>query len=419
MTSTALLLLVESNTTGTGRQFARYARNLGIEPVLVTADPARYPYVTEDHLRTALTDTSSEAAVLATARELAEQARIAGVTSSSEYYVATAAAIARHLGLPGPDPDAVRACQDKSRQRRLLAAAGVPVPHSVLAQDVEGAVVATADLGHPVVLKPPRGSGSLGVRLCAGVAETADHAAELTSAVVNERGIAVQPGVLVEQYVRGTEYSVEVFGNTAVVVVRKYLGPLPEFVELGHDLPAALDSVGETRLKDCAVRSVRALGLGWGAAHVELRMDGEEIRVMEVNPRLAGGMIPELTHQALGIDLVGAQVQAALGRRPTLIAGPRRGAAIRFLTAEAPGVLADGMTTTAALSAARRVPGVVAAVLYRAPGERVVPAKDFRGRLGHVIAVTDQTSAGLAADEGRQALAAVLDTPAAEKEAVV
>ncbi|MEV0966281.1 ATP-grasp domain-containing protein [Streptomyces sp. NPDC049910] len=419
MTATALLLLVESNTTGTGRQFAGRARDLGIEPVLVSADPARYPYVAEDLLRTAVTDTSSEEAVLATARELAGRAPIVGVTSSSEYYVATAATTAHRLGLPGPDADAVRVCRDKSRQRRLLAAAGVPVPDFVLVRDVEGAVLAAADLGHPVVLKPLQGSGSLGVRLCADAAETAAHAAELASAVVNERGDAVPPGVLVEQYARGTEYSVEVLGETAVVVVRKYLGPLPDFVELGHDLPAALALADETRLKNCAVRAVRALGLGWGAAHVELRMDGDDIRVIEVNPRLAGGMIPELARRARGIDLVGAQVLAALGRPTDLADGLARGAAIRFLTAERPGVLADGTATAAALSAARAVPGVVDAVLYRAPGERVAPAQDFRGRLGHVIAVTDHTAAGPAADEGRQALAAVLDTRTTEKEAVL
>lgn len=33
------LLLVESNTTGTGRLFARRARELGYEPVLAAADP--------------------------------------------------------------------------------------------------------------------------------------------------------------------------------------------------------------------------------------------------------------------------------------------------------------------------------------------------------------------------------------------
>ncbi|WP_067504365.1 ATP-grasp domain-containing protein [Actinoplanes sp. TFC3] len=420
MTSTAVLLLIESNTTGTGRQFARCARDLGVEPVLVTADPARYPYVAEDHLRTVVTDTSRVEAVLAAAGDLAGQAPIAGVTSSSEYYVLPAAITAHHLGLPGPDADAVRACRDKGSQRRLLAAAGVPVPHSVLARDVESAVQAANGLGYPVVLKPLQGSGSLGVRLCASAAETAGHAAELTSAAVNGRGTPVPSDILVEQYVGGDEYSVEVFGDIAVVVVRKHLGPLPGFVELGHDLPAGLPFVDETNLKDCAVRAVRALDLGWGAAHVELRMAGDEIWLIEVNPRLAGGMIPELTHRALGVDLVGAQVLAALGRRPTLAAGPVRGAAIRFLTAEAPGTLADGTMTAAALSAARRVQGVQDAELYVAPGTRVAPATDFRGRLGHVIAVADHhIAAGLAADESRKALAEAINTFTTEKEEVL
>lgn len=289
MTATALLLLIESNTTGTGRQFARRARDLGIEPVLVSADPARYPYVAEDGLRTALTSTSNEAAVLATARKLAERAPIAGVTSSSEYYVATAAATAHRLGLPGPEADAVSACRDKYRQRRVLGALGVPVPRFVFAEDVDGAVRAAAELGHPVVLKPVQGSGSLGVRLCTNPAETAAHAAELTATVVNERGVTVPRGLLVEQYARGTEYSVEVLGEDVVAVVRKHLGPLPDFVELGHDLPAVLHPAAEARIKDVAVRAVRALRLGWGAAHVELRKDGDEIRVIEVNPAWPAG----------------------------------------------------------------------------------------------------------------------------------
>ena len=41
------LVLVESNTTGTGRLFAGAARALGLRPVLLARDPARYPYVAE------------------------------------------------------------------------------------------------------------------------------------------------------------------------------------------------------------------------------------------------------------------------------------------------------------------------------------------------------------------------------------
>lgn len=406
-----VLLLVESNTTGTGRQFAQRAAGLGLRPVLAAADPSRYPYAAEDGVRVENVDTSDERAVLALARALGHEAGLAGVTTSSEYYVAVAAATAHALGLPAPDADAVRACRDKARQRQLLREGDVPVPRFAPARDRDAAVRAAQRFGHPVVLKPVTGSGSLGVRLCETAEDTAAHAALLTATTVNERGVAVPAALLVEEYVDGAEYSVEVFGHTAVVVVAKRLGPLPDFVEYGHELPAPLPAADAARLEQVAVRAVKALGLGWGAAHVELRMRGDDVRVVEVNPRLAGGMIPDLVRRALGIDLVDCQVRTAAGCLPELTPQlSARAAAIAFLTADRPGTLADRDTLAAALDAARATDGVEAAALYRGPGEQVAPARDFRGRLGHVIAVADEPAvAGNAARRGLDELTAALD----------
>ncbi|MDH6703287.1 ATP-grasp domain-containing protein [Streptomyces griseoviridis] len=401
-----LLLLIESNTTGTGRQFAQRARALGIEPVLVSADPSRYPYATEDGIRVVVVDTSDESAVLSAARRSQKEARVAGVTSSSEYYVATAAATARVLDLPGPDAQAVRMCRNKARQRDVLRGSGVPVPEYELVRTADEAWAAAKRIGHPVVIKPVQGSGSLGVRLCEGPDETMAHAAALTALAVNERGVPVPRDILVEEYVRGAEYSVEVFGLTAVVVVTKHLGPLPHFVELGHDLPAALPTADTARVAEHAVRAVQALGLGWGAAHVELRMQGTDVRVIEVNPRLAGGLIPELIKQALGIDLVGSQVRAAVGMDPVHEpAQTTKTAAIRFLTTDRPGSLADQARTEEAVAAAHAIEHVTAAMLYRGPGERIAPARDFRDRLGHAIATADDSAtAGRAAAQALEAL---------------
>ncbi|MFF8513035.1 ATP-grasp domain-containing protein [Streptomyces sp. NPDC015492] len=380
-----LLLLVESNTTGTGRQFAARARDLGVVPVLLSADPGRYPYAAEDGLRTVVVDTSDGDALRSAVAGLAAAEPVAGVLSSSEYYVATAADLAAGLGLPGPSADAVRACRDKAAQRRTLAAAGVPVPLFSAAGDVAEAIAAAQWIGGPVVVKPVQGSGSLGVRLCRDRDEAAEHAAGLLAATVNERGLRTPGVVLVEQYLTGREFSVEVFGEEAVVTVAKHVGAPPVFVETGHDVPAVLPAAQSAALADTAVRAVRALGLGWGAAHVELRLDGDTARVIEVNPRLAGGMIPELVRRARGVDLVGAQVRAALGADVDLAGTPDAAgaASIRFLTAGTDSVLAD---VTAAGTAARAVPGVVDAALYRPAGTEVGPAEDFRGRVGHVIA---------------------------------
>ncbi|BCJ69303.1 hypothetical protein Prubr_63240 [Polymorphospora rubra] len=207
------LLLVESNTTGSGRLFARSARDLGIEPVLVTADPGRYPYVALDGLRTELADTADRDAVLAAARRIAAVDPVLGVTSSSEYYIAVAAATSRALGLPGPREEAIRTCRDKAAQRRRLGEAGVPQPRYEVVRDVPGALAAAGRIGFPVVLKPLQGSGSLGVRACANEEETTRHAAALAATRVNERGVAVPPDFLVEEMLPGAEFSVEVFGG--------------------------------------------------------------------------------------------------------------------------------------------------------------------------------------------------------------
>ena len=42
------LLFVESNTSGTGRLFARTARKMGFVPVLITARPGKYAYLAEE-----------------------------------------------------------------------------------------------------------------------------------------------------------------------------------------------------------------------------------------------------------------------------------------------------------------------------------------------------------------------------------
>ncbi|MFD5075688.1 ATP-grasp domain-containing protein [Streptomyces sp. NPDC058371] len=401
-----LLLLIESNTTGTGRLFARRAAQRGVEPVLLCADPDRYPYAAEDGLRTVTVDTADEAALRTEVSALARQAPVAGVLTSSEYYVPTAAALAGRLGLPGPDADAVRACRDKAEQRRRLARAGVGVPDFAVVDEVAGAVIAAQGFGVPVVVKPVQGSGSLGVRLCSDLDEVAEHARTLLAATVNERGVAAPRRILVEEYLSGPEFSVEVFGTEAVATVAKHVGPLPVFVEVGHDVPAALPAERERALRETAVGAVRALGLGWGAAHVELRLEESGAKVIEVNPRLAGGMIPELVRRACGIDLVLAQVRSALGETPELERGVYARASIRFLTTGHDGILAPAETLDRVVTRAHAVPGVVDAVLYRLPGEPVGPAEDFRGRIGHVIAVADRPAAATeAADRGAALLA--------------
>jgi argininosuccinate lyase len=190
--------------------------------------------------------------------------------------------------------------------------------------------------------------------------------------------------VMIEEHVEGPEYSVELFGDAMAAVVAKHLGPAPYFVEIGHDVPAELAGEDQQALTGVARQAIAALELGFGAAHVEMRLTATGPVLIEVNPRLAGGMIPELVHSATGVDLVSAQIAAAIGQTPRLDRGKAAYASLRFLTVDEPGVLVSDRVPAAA---AAGVPGVREARLYRARGDRLDPAHDFRDRIGHVWSV--------------------------------
>ena len=408
---TQWLALVESNTTGSGRLFCRAAVRAGLRPVLLARDPDRYPYVRADGIDSQVVDTASVAAVLAACADLpGAGAAVAGVTSSSEYHVGTASEAARALGRPHPDPAAVRACRDKAVQRARLAATGLPGPAHGTAGSPVGAVAVAGLIGFPVVVKPVSGSGSIGVRRCDTGAEVAAAAAAVLSGSAGT-GLPAQATVLVEAYLAGAEFSVETFDDRVVGVTGKHLGPEPAFVETGHDFPAAVGPATARALGDAAVAALRALGLGWGAAHIELRLTPAGPVVVEVNPRLAGGMIPRLVEEATGIDLIALLVARVAGQRPVPATSRSWSASIRFLVAGQAGRLAG----LRAMAEAGRVPGVVEVGMTARAGQEVLVRGSFQDRLGYVLAAgPDRAAAAAAAEAGLALLRPEIATPVGE-----
>jgi biotin carboxylase len=409
----AWLVLVESNTTGSGRLFCSCARQLGLRPLLLARDPARYPYVAADDIDHRVADTGSAAGVLAACRGLDPlPGPIAGVTSSSEYFIATAAEAARALGRPHPAPEAVRACRDKHAQRVALTAAGVACPRFAAARDADEAAAAAARIGYPVVVKPASGTGSIAVRLCRDQAQV--RAAVGYAFADPDPALPPQHTVLVEEYLTGREYSAELIDDQVVGITAKLLGGEPYFVEIGHDFPAPLDEAGTKTIGDAALAAVRALGLGWGGAHVELRFGSAgDLCVVEVNPRLAGGMIPRAVQEATGIDMIFHVVAAAAGRPEPLRRRPARCASIRFLVAREEGILAE----VQGVAEARQQPGVVEVGITVPLGQPVVPRHSFRDRLGYVIASAADNAAAARAAEGALTLLTARITPAAAERA--
>jgi biotin carboxylase len=248
-------------------------------------------------------------------------------------------------------------------------------------------------------VKPLDGSGSVGVRACADADEVRDHAAGL---------FAGGGAALVEQMIAGDEFSVEVFSGRVIGITRKHLGRPPFFVEAGHDYPAAVADDVAAALTDSVVRGTGLLGLGWGPLHWELRMRDGRAYPMEVNPRLAGGFIPELVRHAQGIDLIRETLRLVVGRTPGLEAMRHEHASIRFLFAPHAGRLAEVQGRSAALS----LPHVMDVAMYRRVGDELAIEGDFRDRIGHVVSCAERAEAACAAAErARDSIRVLVDAP--------
>ncbi|MFF4243103.1 ATP-grasp domain-containing protein [Streptomyces sp. NPDC001822] len=318
-----------------------------------------------------------------------------GVITSCDYYLPAVARIAARLGLPGPTPEAIENACRKDATRRVLAAAGVPGPRFAVCADEEGALAAARGIGYPLVVKPVDLCGGMFVRRVDDDAQLASACRALAEFPLNARGQRRAPQILIEEYLRGPEVSVETVafqGVTHVVgVTDKSVGRAPAFVETGHMFPADLTPDDLAAAADAAVRAGAALGLDTVVAHTEIKLTPHGPRVVEVNPRPAGNRITELVRHVTGIDLAAACADVALGRAPDLRRCDTglRSAAIAFLVPEAAGTLAsvDGADRV------RDAEGVLEVQLAEA-GRAVEAADSNNAYLGHVMA---GDSAGLGA----------------------
>lgn len=381
-------VFVESNTTGTGKIAVERLLAAGHRVTFFTRTPAKYAFLTNGSalLDVDELDTNDVDVVVRAIRDRQGQ-RVDAVLTFSEFYVVIVAEAAARLGLRYLNPDTARACREKPRTRRALQRAGLPTPNFwVVGSETEARAVSEA-VSYPCVVKPPADSSSHGVRLIAAADELIAHYRVLGGRTENVRGQRLDGTVLVESLLDGPEFSVETItrgaGQTQVVgVTGKHLSAPPHFVELGHDFPAPVPRMVAKELAAAAVEALEAVKFDFGPAHTEIRWTPRGPVIVEINPRLAGGMIPEVVAHATGIDLLGAWLDLAAGHPIDLTPRRQEVASIRFLTVATAGRL----TRIDGADEARRLATVREIAITRAVGSEVRPAEDAYERLGFVIA---------------------------------
>lgn len=265
--------------------------------------------------------------------EKCKEIRIDGICSiASDLASITVNYVAYKLGLTGNTLRTTIQTTNKYEMKKCFFENSIPSAEFFLL-DVNSPIE-KLKLEYPVIVKPTDRSGSRGVAKVYSFQE-------LKEAIASAKTQSFEKRVLIENFIAGTEYSVEYISyqkkHFFLALTQKFTTGSPHFIETGHIEPANIDErkLGEIKEIVCAV--LDSVGFENGASHTELKIDGDgNIFIIEIGGRMGGDFIgSSLVPISTGIDFVRAVIQIALGETPDFsIRQIPKIAAVRFIFGE-------------------------------------------------------------------------------------
>ena len=353
------------------------AKEMGIYVIAADGDPNAVGLKYAD--KAIVVNITSEEDVLKVARE----EKIDGVIHPcSEVSMNVMGRLNDELGLSGITREQAIRATNKHLMREAFEMGGAPSPKSILTENSEDAWKHLQnDFSTDGILKPSRNSGSRGIAKVVRDMNKADFINAYNIALNESR----DKSVLLEQFIEGPEFSIEIIVwngkvNVLTVTDKKTTGA-PHFVELGHNQPSCYSAEEVEILKAVAVSGVKALGVNNCACHAEAKLMDGKAYLMEIGARLGGDFIStELTHLSTGIDMVAAAINVALGIEPDL--NPKeepKGVCIRYFCPKPGKLVSVGNTEIL------KDPRVYLWEIYHKAGDVIPKVTSSLCRSGHVI----------------------------------
>lgn len=213
----------------------------------------------------------------------------------------------------GATPEAIDKAEDRDMFRQLMQSIGLEMPRSAIAHSMEEAVSVQAQLGYPTIIRPSFTMGGSG----GGIAYNREEFEEICA-----RGFELSPTheLLLDESVLGwKEYEMEVVrdkkDNCIIVCTIENLDPMG--VHTGDSVTVApaqtLTDKEYQRMRDAAIRVLRAVGVDTGGSNVQFAVNPDDGRllVVEMNPRVSRSSA--LASKATGFPIAKIAALLAVG----------------------------------------------------------------------------------------------------------
>jgi hypothetical protein len=221
--------------------------------------------------------------------------------------------VRRALGVRGASAETADLFRDKARMKDELRRHGLPCARHRLIRSWQDAEAFVAEVGLPIVLKPPAGMGCKATWRI----RSAD---ELRGALGAIHASPEQPA-LAEELLRGREHSFETItvggGVRFHSISRYYPTPLEvmetPWIQWVCVLPRDISGPEYADARELGVRAVAALGLDTGFTHMEwFRRDDGSLAIGEIAARPPGANIVRMNSFAHDTDMYRAWARAVV-----------------------------------------------------------------------------------------------------------
>lgn len=292
-------------------------------PVIKAAHEEGYYVITADYLPNNVAHQFSDEYVNVSiidkeaVLKVAQEKEIDGIISFGvDPGVVTAAYVAEQMGLPNVGPyESVEILQNKDRFRAFLLEHGFNAPRSKGYASKQEALADTEWLNWPMIVKPTDSAGSKGVT-------RVDSLQDYDRAIDEAMAKSISGHIIVEDYIEKSgcssdtdsfllngkwafvSYNAQRFDETAA----------NPYTPAAFTWPSTFSSEQEQYLTSELQRLVSLLGMRTAVFNIETRVaDDGKPYIMECTPRGGGNRLCEMLRYATGIDLITAQVRAAVG----------------------------------------------------------------------------------------------------------
>lgn len=228
------------------------------------------------------------------------------------------AIVAERLGLPTNPTKSVEILGVKHKFRAFLQKNGFPCPGNFTfspSDDIDSIKANVAKLRFPIVVKPTDSSGSKGVSFL-----NSDE--ELAKAIKHADEYSRNKIIIAEEFIeRGYPYVVggDIFVENGKIVLFGDMDCMRDnggksLIPIGKKKPNGLNEVQKCNLYKELQHLISALDIKFGELNIEVLIDIENNpHFLEVGPRAGGNMIPIQLSDAFGVDLIKANILAAMG----------------------------------------------------------------------------------------------------------